>query len=261
MKKKILAVLLIFLMCLQIVAVSALTGSEAKQAWQESKIVSKDKQAAHRAAKIAFVANRTDLDLKQEYIDTGKESMHAALDEVEAWLVWKKVDAEENVEIPEDLKDTIIADADANIAKVDDLRTDVDGIDTELEMGLVFIKMVVSYLELLTDVARDTGKVLVWVGNERLDTSDAYEAELRAVAEGMDNNEATIAKLDTAKEDLEKARGNVANAEDSYDMVVVGGTPLIKFGEGNSYMRTARANLLSAHANLNQAFALISRGG
>ena len=79
-------------------------------------------------------------------------------------------------------------------------------------------------------------------------------------AEKMEDNEDIIAKLDSAKDSLDEARSNVEKAEDSYEEVVLPGTPLIKFAEGNNYMRTARTNLLSAHSDLNQAYRMMVRG-
>jgi hypothetical protein len=92
---------------------------------------------------------------------------------------------------------------------------------------------------LLTGVARDWGKILVHLGNTRLDNADDYESKLRAEAENMENNADIMEKLDIARDDLDEARSNVEKAESSYDQLVLPGTPLIKFAEGNNYMRTA----------------------
>jgi len=73
----------------------------------------------------------------------------------------------------------------------------------------------------------------------------------------MDNNADIIEKLDLARNDLDEARSNIDNAESSYEQVVLPGTPLIKFSEGNNYLRIARTNLLSGHNNLNQAYNLM----
>ena len=48
-------------------------------------------------------------------------------------------------------------------------------------------------------------------------------------------------------------------AEDAYAEVVLPGTPLIKFSEGNNNLRAARMNLIAAHKNLNQAYMLIAK--
>ena len=77
----------------------------------------------------------------------------------------------------------------------------------------------------------------------------------------MENNGEVLAKLDAAKSSLAEARSNVGKAEASYNQVVLPGTPLIKFAEGNGYMRVARTNLLSALASLQQAYDLMMRGG
>ena len=251
--------ILIALLLMQSIAVSALAESDAKQDWLDAKQVSHDKQQIHRDAKIEFAADKSE-ENRQAVVDTGKEALHAALNEVEAWLIWKDIEANENPDLPDDLKDTISEDVQTNLNKIDELRTDVDGVDNQLELGIVFLKMIGNYHELLTDVARDRGKILVHLGNTRLDTGDDYESKLRAEAGNMENNADIMKKLDIARDDLDEARSNVEKAESSYDQVVLPGTPLIKFAEGNNYMRTARTNLLSALSNLNQAYNMMLRG-
>jgi len=155
------------------------------------------------------------------------------------------------------LKDTIHEDVETNLAKIDELRTDVDGIENPLQLGLVYLKMVGKYIELLTDVARDSGKILVYIGNTRIDTAEDIESKLRAEAVNMGDNDDIIEKLDAAKADLEEAQSNVNKAEASYNQVVLPGTPLIMFQEGNNYLRVAKTNLISAHSNLNQAYILM----
>lgn len=251
--------ILIVLLLMKSIAVSALTESDAKQDWRDAKQVSHDKQQIHRDAKIVFAGDKSE-ENRQAVVDTGKETLHAALDEAEAWLIWKDIEANENPDLPDDLKETISEDVQTNLDKIDELRTDVNGVDNQLELGLVFLKMIGSYHELLTDVARDWGKILVHLGNTRLDTAEDYESKLRAEAENMENNADIMDKLDLARNDLDETRSNVDKAESSYDQVVLPGTPLIKFAEGNNYMRTARTNLLSALSNLNQAYNMMLRG-
>lgn len=260
MRRATLFVLFVVLLVMQSVAVSALTASEARAAWIDAKQVSREKQQTHRDAKVDFAADRSE-ENRQAVVDTGKDTLYAALDEAEAWLIWKDIGAQENSELPAELRDTIRADVGANLGTIVELRADVDGIENQVQLTLVFLKMVGKYTELLTDVARDSGKILVHVGNVRLDTADSYEAKLRQAALGMQGNAAVLAELDIARSDLDEARRNVEKAESSYGLVVLPGTPLIKFAEGNNYLRTARANLLSAHTHLNRAYGMMVRGG
>lgn len=255
-KKTGIVIVVITLMLMQSIAVSALTESEAKQNWFDAKQVSREKQQIHRDAKIEFAGDKTG-ENRQAVVDTGKEALLAALDEAEAWLIWKDIEANENPELPDHLKETIHEDVQTNLDKIDELRTDVEGIDTQLELGIVFLKIVGKYLELITDVARDSGKILVYMGNTHLDTAEDYESKLRATAETIEDNGAIMRMLDTAKDDLDEARSNLEKAESSYEEVVLPGMPLIKFAEGNNYMRTARTNLLSALRNLNQAYMML----
>jgi hypothetical protein len=240
--------IIVILLLLNSLAVSALSASEAKIEWLDAKVVSKEKQEIHRDAKVDYAADKT-VENEQEVIDTGKEVMHAALDEAEAWLIWKELEAQENPFVPDDLKEDISNDVDKNLDTVDELRDDVDNIKTQLEMGLVFLKMIGKYAELLTDVARNSGMMWVHIGNTHLETMEEYEQKLRDATDDED----ALEYLDEAKEDLEEAKRNIDKAEESYEEVVLPGTPLIKFAEGNNYLRTAKTNLLSAHSNLNKA--------
>lgn len=258
--KKIGILFLVLVLLAQSIAVSALTAGEAREEWKDAKQVSREKQQIHRDAKIKFAGNKSD-ENRQKVVDTGKDVLNAALDEAEAWLVWKRLEAEESSDVPDDIKEDIEDDVEANLAKIDDLREDVDGVTNQLELGLVFLKMVGKYAELLTDVARNSGNLWVYKANEYIDTINDYEAKLRAEAEGMDNNDEILEKLDMAKDALDEARENVDKAEASYEQVVLPGTPLIKFAEGNNYLRTAKTNMLSAHSSLNQAYRLMLRGG
>lgn len=258
-KRKVIVIFLIVLIFMQSTAMCALTESEAKQNWYDAKQISHDKQQIHRDAKIDFAGNKSE-ENRQAVVDTGKEALHASLDEAEAWLIWKNISANENPYLSDDLKETISEDIQTNLDKIDDLRTDVDDIETQLELGIVFLKMVSEYSELLTDVARDWGKILVHLGNTHIETTEEIESKLRVIAESIEDNEEIIQLLDMAKDDLDEARNNVEKAESSYEQVVLPGKPLIKFAEGNSYMRTAKTYLLNALSNLNHAYSLIIRG-
>ncbi|WP_406660695.1 hypothetical protein V7O66_12765 [Methanolobus sp. ZRKC3] len=252
--------LMLALFLMQPLAAAASTASEAKQDWLDAKQQSLEVQEIHREAKVAWAADQTP-ENDQAVVDTGKDALNAALDEVESWLLWKSLEAEENPQIPEDLKQSISDDVDNNLQKIDELRGDVDAVETRLELGLTSLKMVGKYLELLTDVARNSGNVWVHVADEKADTVEHFESILREAAEDMDDNEAIIEKLDMAKVELQSARDNIDRAEAEYEQVVVPGTPLIKFSNGNNYLRIAKGNLISSHGHLNQAYNMIRAGG
>lgn len=258
-KVSFIALLVLAMLLLQPIAVSALSSSDAKQAWHDAKQASVEAQAEHRDAKIEWAADKTE-ENNQKVIDTGKDALHAALDEVEAWLIWKDLEVEENPDIPDDLKDTIQGDVDTNLVKIDELRVDVDGVENRFQLGAVFLKMIGSYFELISDVARNSGFVWIHTANEHADTLEDYEVKLRGVAEDMEDNDQILEKLDMAKAEINDARRNINNAEEEYEQVMIPGQPLIKFSNGNNYLRIARGNMLSAHRNLNEAYGLIVRG-
>jgi len=249
-------IFVLVMLLLQPLAVSALTSDEAKLNWREAKQQSKGAQNVHRDAKIEWAANKTS-ENEQRVIDTGKDALNAALDEAEAWLIFVDLDVKENPEIPDELKQTIEHDVDVNLEKIYTLRAEVSDVKTRFDLGVVFLKMVGKYFELVSDVARDMGMIWVHVANTRAETVDDYESKLRAEAEGMSDNEDIIEKLDLAASELETAKHNIENAKSVYEEVKIPGQPMIKFSEGNSYLRAARANLLSAHRYLDQAFNLM----
>ena len=161
--------------------------------------------------KIDYAANKT-LENEQRVIDTGKRVLHAALNEVEAWLIWREIDVKENPEIPDDLKESIALDVESNLDRIEELRTEVDGIESRFELGLVFLKMIGKYLELLTDVARNTGLIWVYIAENITSTVEEYEDKLRDVAESINDNEEILGMLDSAGSEIETAKANIANA-------------------------------------------------
>jgi hypothetical protein len=243
-------------MLFQPLAAFALTSGEAKQAWREAKQESREAQEAHRAAKIEWAANKTQ-ENNQKVVDTGKEALHAALNEAEAWLVWRQMEIIENPEVPDELEEVILGDIEANLDKIDELREDVNGADNRVELALVFLKMVGKYLELVADVARNTGLIWVHIVNTYAETVEDYESQLRDAAETMENNEEIIEKLDIAHTELMSAYENIEDAEAEYMQVTIPGTPILSFANGNQYLRLAKNNLVKAHMNLKQAYRLL----
>lgn len=256
MKKELpLAFLISVILILQIFFVSA-SVADLREEWLDSKLVSKEKQLAHREAKLAWQANQTP-ENNQAVIDTGKESLHAALDEVEAWLHWKKAEAQENPFASEEIKQNIDEDVETNLAKIDALREDVDGITNRFELGVVFLTMIGKYFELLTDVMRNSGQMWVHVANTRVDVLEEYEQKIRDAAEMIDNNEEMLERLDEAKDEIGSARTNLDLSKAAYDEVVIGGTPLIKFHEGNQKLREARTNMLTCGNRIREVFRMV----
>jgi hypothetical protein len=255
-RNKLIALIIICLMFFQPISVYALTASEAKQNWYDAKEVSREAQQAHRDAKIDYAVNKT-AENNQKVIDTGKVTLHAALDEVEAWLIYVEAELEENPEVPESLLETIKGDIDTNLAKIDGLRAEVNDAETRLQLGIVFLRMIGKYLELVTDVARNTGLVWVHMANTYADVIEDYEQQLRTAAESIQDNEEVINKLDEVKSVLEEAKHNIEDAENEYLQVVLPGSPLACFSNGNQYLRIARNKMIEAHSSLRDAYRLL----
>jgi len=242
---------------LLVVSVSALSAGEARTAWLDAKAQTIDATATHQDAKLQRAANNTP-ENRQEVVDTGKALQHAALNEAEAWLNWKKLEAQEDPLVSEDIKQRIYADVETNLNKVAELRTEVDAVTNEFELGVVSLKMIGKYFELLADVARNVGLMWASAGSTHADRVAEFEAKIRVTAQSINASQDVIDKLDAAKAEVETAERNIANAEAAYELVRLPGTPFIKFSEGNSYLRAAQANLLSAMASLNQAYLAVT---
>jgi len=255
--KKTFLVLLITLLLLPGV-LQATTSNQLKQDWLDAMKARIAADADHKEAKLDYASDKSDKN-EQEVINTGKEVLNAALDEAQAWLEWKRLEAQENPNVPDNIQTNIETDVKTNLTKIKTLRTDVDNIDSQLTLGTTFLKMVKSYLELITDVARNSGSMWVSIGNDLIETAKTYEQKLRAAAEELPDSAEIINKLDVAKTELKTAQNKVDFAEAVYKQVKLPGTPLIKFSEGNNYLRQAKTNLLNAQQQLEHAFNLITK--
>jgi hypothetical protein len=256
MKKTWLVVAVIASLLFQAGAASAATAGEAKQSWLAAGKIRITADTTYRQAQLDYAADKTP-ENEQKVVDTAKTVLGAALDEAEAWLNWKKAESEEDTAVPESIRQNIANDVAKNLAKINGLREEVSGIETRLEAGTVFLKMLGAYVELLVDVARNTGAAWAYVGNQRVQLAADYEAKLRETAEKLNDNAEIIAKLDIAKAEISVAKSKIKTAEAAYKKVVLPGTPLIKFSEGNNYLRQARENLINAQLQLARAFDLI----
>lgn len=255
MKKTWLVIAVIASLMFQVGLASALTSGEAKQAWLSAMQTRISADAAYKQAQLDYAGNKTPGN-DQKVIDTAKTVLNTVLDEAEAWLVWRNQEAKAS-DVSAELKTNIATDVQRNLDKITTLRGDVARIKTRVDVAGVFLKMIGSYVELLTDVARNTGAVWVYVGNQIADQTADYEIKLRTTAGGMVSNTAILAKLDIAKSEITLARTQINAAETSYKLVALPGTPLVKFAEGNSYLRQARVNLLAAAGQLQEVFNLI----
>ena len=255
-KKRLMIIFIAGLLLFQPLTIYALTSSEAKQNWYDAKEASREAQQAHRDAKLEYAADKTE-ENNQKVIDTGKASLHAALDEAEAWLIYVNAELDENPEIPANLKETIKDDIAINLEKIEELRTEVDEADNRFELGIVFLKMVGKYLELVTDVARNVGLVWVHIANTYTDTIEDYLEQMREVALSMENNEDILEKLDSAEAEINDARSNIDEAESEYLKVIIPGTPLLSFSNGNQHLRIARNHMIEAHRSLREAYNML----
>jgi hypothetical protein len=256
--KTVITCLFIGLLLFQQVSVFALTSSEAKQVWYDAKEASREAKSAYREAQLEWATNKTE-ENKDRLIETGKASMLAALDEAEAWLLWRQAELDENPEIPEDLRGGITLDIEVNLAKVDNLRAEVNEVDTQLELAIVFLKMVGKYLELVSDVARNTGLVWVYAANSYADAIEDYENQMREAAGSVPDTEDVVTKLDTVVAELEEARTSINAAEQEYWDIATGDSPLLSFKNGNHQLRIARNHMINAQRSLREAYQLLVR--
>jgi hypothetical protein len=177
--------------------------------------------------------------------------MNDALDEAEAWLNWKKLEAQNDARVPSEIRNNITEDVATNLKKIEGFRSDVAGVKTRLQAAGVFLKLVGGYVELLTDVARNTGAMWGSIGDTLIATTEGYEAKLRTAAAGRED---LVAKLDIVKSEIAVAKSKLAMAKAAYLLVKLPGTPLVKLSEGNVYLREAQRNLVQAQTRMRAVF-------
>ena len=248
---------LIVLIALQVSLVHA-GAQDARQQWLEAKERTAELREEHNLAKSEYRQDKTP-ENEKKVVDTGKALLQAALDEAEAWLEWKKIEAEENPKVPSEIKESIASDVDANLAKIDSLRNDVDSVKNSLELGVTFLKMLKAHGELMVDVARNNGNMWIYIANDLVSKVEESEGKLRAAAEKADSKNA-LAKLDAAEQSIKRARENIDRADNMYDKVKLPGAPFINFNDGNVFLNAARTDLADAHRNMLDAFNILLRG-
>jgi len=248
----------LLLLCVGVV--SAVTIGEARNSWLNAKEMSVAAAAEYFAAKTTYNTDPTE-ENKQEMTEDGKALLNAALDEAEAWLVWRDVVAQESDVISDELKADISTDVATNIAKISALRTEVDSVDTLLNLGVTYLKILGKYSELIADVAKNVGKSWCEEVGIIAGKLEDYESKLRAIADTLEENTDIIAQIDDAKSELSTARANLNSAKGRYNEIKYPGTPLLKFAEGNSNLNAAKANLLEAQIALTTANNLIAGRG
>jgi hypothetical protein len=254
--KKILIIVLLGVFCLQTSNALAISDSSAKQDWLAGMKARVAKEEIHLTAKNTYKDDSSE-ENNQEVIKTGRELLAAVLDEVDYWLIWQKVKAENNSQVSSELQRKILDDVEKNQLKVEGLQKEVSEIDNRIELGVVFIKMIGSYLDLLTDVARNSGLAWVEVGYRLISVGVDYENKLREATEDIEDSAGIISKLDEAKTKLSEALEHVKVANGYYEKVKVPGQPLKNFTNGNVEIRNARNSLLSANQLLIESFKLI----
>ncbi len=230
--------------------------NEMRQEWINAKKIRLEADAAYRQAQLDYKKNNTP-ENDRRVIDAAKAVLNDALDEAEAWLKWKRLEANENSDVPENIKNNIDDDVDTNLAKIEGFRTDVEGIENRLQVIGVFLKIIAGYTGLLTDVARNSGAMWVYIGEQLANKVSEYEAKLRAAASGIADNSEALAKLDAVKDEVSAATKKIELAKIAYEKVRLPGTPLIKFAEANAYLRQAKTNLINAQVQLNNVFNLL----
>jgi len=254
--RKLLILLALLSLLLPTFAANAASAEDARQTWQNAIAARLSADVAYKQATEKYQKDKTP-ENDAGVIDAAKAALRSVLNEAEAWLNWKNAEAQANPYASDEIKQNIGADVNKNLAKISGLRQEVDAIDNRIEVATVFIKIAGSYVELLADVARNTGAVWVEWGNKLIATAESLEAKLR---EAATDNTPALAALDKAKTELTESREHANEAAAAYKLVTLPGTPLIKFAEGNKHLRLARLNLLTAQEYLAEAWRLIAAG-
>ncbi len=236
--------------------VLALTSGEAKNDWNEAQKARITAELGYKQAQLDYQGDKTP-ENDQAVIDSAKKVLNTALDEAEAWIIWKRLEAQEDSRVPSDIKNNIENDVAKNLTKIDGYRAEVNAIQNRTQVLSVFLKMIGGYVELVTDVARNTGAMWAYIGNELSATVENFENQLRTSALKLPENTEIISKLDVAKSEVKTAKSKIELAKNAYESVKLPGTPLVKFAEGNEYIRQARTNLLNAQVQLQNVYNII----
>jgi hypothetical protein len=77
---------------------------------------------------------------------------------------------------------------------------------------------------------------------------------MREITEGIEDNEEILNILDAVRTELETAQTNIYAAEYEYLKVVIGGSPLISFANGNQHLRIAKNHMIMAQRELREAY-------
>jgi hypothetical protein len=250
-------ILTLFFILLLVFQATALSATEAEQDWIEAKQANLEASEKYNQAQQTYEQDKTP-ENDQAAIDAGKELLHAALNEVEAWLIWTDVEAKENLDVPQDLQETISQDVEKNLAEIEPLRNEIDDIDNRIEFAIVYLKMVNKYLHLLTDVARNNG--LVWVHIATL-YADSIEEYSNTIEENAKGNSQVLAQIELVDNSLADARFDITNAQGAYTLVLLPGAPLLKYADGNAHLYLARNDLIAAYGHLSKAYILMAAGG
>lgn len=254
MKKIILSFIAAALMLGPASALALESGSQS--AYEEARSQTQQAGAVYTSAKTTYQSDRS-AENSAAVVETGKDYLQMALDEAEAWLLWKNTEAQNNAYVSSGVKAQISSDVAKHVANIDNFRNEVDAVNNQVELAAVTVKMVGAYAEFLTDVARNTGAVWVSTGDAIVDKVEDYEARLRSAAEGLDNYNEIIAELDLAQAEIAECQSNINAAEESYQNVVINNKPAVNFSEGNQSLLAAKADMQQAHTHLEQALNLI----
>lgn len=243
MKK--LSILFILLVVFSSIAYADL--NYAKQKWIDDVVYHEKTKIEWQAAQ-KLVAESNTPENVQNVIDKAKISLNAGLDAAIAFFEFQK-EKLTGVDISENLKDIIRNDLDENIGVAESLKTDVGNIKTRLEVGLVTLKIVDKYLDLLVDVMRDSGLVFVEKADNRYDKLNNFRDKVESkIPEGKEDDYKDL--LDKVESNMNEAKSNIDGAEAKYKSIIQKQGSRIAFQEGNNLIRQSNQNMKLAFENL-----------
>lgn len=230
---------------------------DLKQEWIDAKAVHKEARDVWKEAQVLVNSVNTPENVRN-VIDKAKISLNAGLDEAIAYFEFQK-DKLLDSDISDDLKVVIQADIDNNLGIANDLKNDVAGITTRLQIGIVTLKIVDKYLDLLVDIMRDTGLVFVEKGNNRHDKLDNFRDRIESNIPA-DSKSDYQELLDKIENNMNEAKSNINSAEAKYKSITQKQGSGVAFREGNNLMRQSNQNMKLAFENL-RLIVIRLRGG
>ena len=224
----------------------------ARLKWLEAKETHLGLQQEWRQAQLLVAANNTQENI-ENVIEKAKAALNAGLDEAIAFFEFHK-EKLTSADVSDELKATIESDLNKNIDVAEGLKDDVNAITTRAEVGVVSLKIIDAYLNLLVDVMRDTGLVFVEKANLRVEKLEEFRDTLQEKVDiaPEDKKEDLDKLMESLNVHIDEAKSAIDSAEEAYNSITKKEGSRIAFEKGNTLIRQSRSHMVLAFQDIRQ---------